>query len=71
MPYVLTSTITNTSTTVSGLWYANIDSNLIEVTSGSGYNININSSCCGLGGGGSGGKRQGNNGKHVYITVQL
>ena len=76
MAYSVQSTYTNTNTTVSGLWYANLNSNLIETTSGSGYNITINASCCALGGGGSGGdpynNLNGNPGKHsVYNTATI
>jgi hypothetical protein len=78
MTYQPKSTYTNTSITVNGLWYANLDTNLIDITSGSGYTININPGCCGLGGGGSGGRSVGNstsiglNGKHgIYNSVTI
>jgi hypothetical protein len=56
MSYIKKSTYTNTTVTVSGAWFANQDSNLIEVTNGNTIGtITINASCCALGGGGSNG----------------
>lgn len=75
MSYVLTTTQTG-NITVNGLWYAYLNSNLIETTTSSGYNISINESCCALGGGGSGGDgfgdKNGKNGKHgIFNTVTI